>query len=204
MDVERYRPILDEFKRIGHAVFLAGLNNSHSGNMSFRVGDRILITRRGSMLGFLRDGDVVETGLEKNDSGVALASTEVDVHRAIYRGTSALAILHTHLLCATALSILHDEIIPIDVEGSYYLRRIPVLGFEYGTSSKEMAEALPKALKRYKIVMVKAHGAFAVGDTLEEALHYAHMTENIAEIIWKVHTLGGDLDAIRKNLYADW
>jgi L-fuculose-phosphate aldolase len=204
MDAEIYRPILDEFKKIGRAVFLAGLNNSHSGNMSFRVGDRLLITRRGSMLGFLEDSDIVETGIEKNDAGVALASTEVDVHRAIYQATSNLAILHTHLLTATALSILHDEIIPVDVEGSYYLRRIPVLAFEYGTSSKEMAREIPEALKSYKVVMVKAHGAFAAGYSLEEALHYAHMAENIAEIVYKVKTMGGDLSKIQAGAYSEW
>jgi L-fuculose-phosphate aldolase len=200
----KYGDVVEEFKKIGKAIFLAGLNNSHSGNISVRVGERILITRRGSMLGFLGDGDVVETGLERNDSAIALASTEIDVHRGIYKGTSALAVLHTHPLMATALSILEDEIIPIDVEGSYYLRRIPVLGFEYGTSSKEMAEELPKALKKYKIVMVKGHGAFSVGATLEEGLHYAHMLENIAQIICTVKSMGGDLDAIRKSQYSKW
>ncbi|MHC5038398.1 MAG: class II aldolase/adducin family protein [Planctomycetota bacterium] len=204
MTDDRYGPIRKEFKKIGHAIFLANLNNSHSGNMSFRVGDRLLITRRGSMLGFLSDADIVETGLEGNDSGVALASTEVDVHRAIYRGTSNLAVIHVHPLTAVALSILQDEIIPIDVEGSYYLRKIPVLGFEYGTSSKEMAEALPKALKSYKVVMVKSHGAFAAGYSLEEALHYAHMTENIAEIIYKVKALGGDLSKIQAPGFSEW
>lgn len=201
---KKYADVMEEFKKTGRAIFLAGLNNSHSGNISVRVGERILITRRGSMLGFLEDGDIVETGLDHNDSAIALASTEIDVHRAIYKETSALAVLHTHPLTAIALSILHDEIIPIDIEGSYYLRRIPVIGFEYGTSSKEMAEQLPKALKKYKIVMVKGHGAFSVGATLEEGLHYAHMLENIAQIIYMVKTMGGDLKAIQKSQYSKW
>jgi len=200
----KYADLMAEFKKTGRAIFLAGLNNTHSGNISVRVGERILITRRGSMLGFLEDGDIVETGLDHNDSAIALASTEIDVHRGIYKGTSALAVLHTHPLTATALSILHDEIIPIDIEGSYYLRRIPVIDFEYGTSSKEMAEQLPKSLKKYKIVMVKGHGAFSVGATLEEGLHYAHMLENIAQIIYMVKTMGGDLKAIQKSQYSKW
>ena len=204
MTDRKYGDIIDEFKKIGKAIFLAGLNNTHSGNISVRVGERMLITRRGSMLGFLEDNDVVETGIDHNDSAIALASTEIDVHRGIYKGTSALAVLHTHPLTATALSIVRDEIIPIDVEGSYYLRRIPVIEFEYGTSSKEMAEQLPEALEKYKIVMVKGHGAFSVGATLEEGLHYAHMLENIAEIIFKVKAMGGDLDSIQKSQYSKW
>ena len=204
MDAETARPLLDEFKKIGRIVFQAGLNNSHSGNLSFRAGDRILITRRGSMMGFLEDSDIVETGLEKNDHGVALASTEVDVHRAIYRATSNLAVLHAHPLAATALSVLQDEIIPVDVEGSYSLRKIPVLAFEFGTSSEEMAREIPKALKSYKVVMVKAHGAFAAGHSMEEVMHAVHMTENIAQILWMVKAAGGDPAKIQKALYSKW
>lgn len=204
MASEKYREVMEEMKKIGHIVFLAGLNNSHSGNMSVRVGRRILITRRGSMLGFLKDEDIIETGLEEDDSGISLASTEVAVHRAIYQGTSALAILHSHPLTATALSIVQDEIVPIDVEGSYYIRRVPVIEFEFGTGSKEMEEVLPKYLKNYRIVMVKGHGAFAIGDFLEEALHYTHVLENIAQIIWRVRAMGVDTRQFEKEYFHQW
>jgi len=156
------------------------------------------------MLGFLENSDIIETGLEKNDSGIALASTEVDVHRAIYKATSNLAVMHVHLLAAVSLSIIQDEIIPIDVEGSYYLRKIPILAFEYGSSSKEMASELPEILKSYKVVIVKGHGAFTVGATLEEALHYAHMTEDISRIIYMVKCMGGNLEDIKKSSYSKW
>ncbi|MFH1422469.1 MAG: aldolase [Planctomycetota bacterium] len=204
MSTEKYRDIIEEFKKIGQILFSTGLNNSHSGNISVRVGNRILITRRGSMLGFLKDSDIIETGIEHNDSGIVLSSTEVDVHRGIYKGTSALSIVHTHPLTAVALSFVQDEIIPIDVEGSYFIRRVPILAFEYSTSSKEMAQELPKALKKYKIVMVKSHGAFAIGSTLEEALYYSHMLENVSQLIYMVKTMGGDLSKIQKQEYSKW
>ncbi|UCE05085.1 MAG: class II aldolase/adducin family protein [bacterium] len=204
MASEKYRDVMDEFKKIGRMIWEKELNNSHSGNMSVRVGDRILITRRGSMLGFLKDSDIIETGLERNDSGISLTSTEVNVHRAIYQGASCLAIVHSHPLTATALTFVQDEIIAIDVEGSYYLRKIPIVEFEFGTSSKEMEEELPKVLKNYKICMVKGHGAFAIGDYLEEALQYSHMVESIARIIFMTKMLGGDLAKIQKGMYSTW
>ena len=204
MASEKYRELMDEFKKIGRAVFDIGLNNSHSGNMSVRVGDRILITRRGSMLGFLKDSDIIETGYEHNDAGISLASTEVNVHRAIYHGTSALAILHTHPVTATALSFVEDEIVPIDVEGSYYLRKVPIVEFEFGTGSKEMEKVLPQVLKNYKIVMIKGHGAFAIGDFLEEAFHYSHMLESIAQIIWRVRAMGVDSKQFERPYFHQW
>jgi len=204
MAKEKYQDAIKEFQKIGRIVFDKELNNSHSGNLSMRIGDRLLITRRGSMLGFLKDSDIIETGLDHNDSWISLASSEVNVHRAIYKGTSCLAICHTHPLTATALSMVQDEIIPVDVEGSYYLRKIPIIEFEFGSGSKEMEEELPKILKNYKIAMVRGHGAFAIGDFLEEALQYSHILENICRIIYMVKTMGGDVTKLQKSLYSTW
>ena len=57
--------MLKDFQRFGRDLFLAGLNSSHSGNLSVRRGDKIIITRRGSMLGNLAEQDIIETGLQK-------------------------------------------------------------------------------------------------------------------------------------------
>ena len=69
--------VLDQFRLIGRDLFLAGVISSHGGNMSVRMGDRILITRRGSMLAQLEERDIITTGLEENDANVMLASTEI-------------------------------------------------------------------------------------------------------------------------------
>lgn len=99
------------------------------------------------------------------------ASTELIVHRAIYQYTSALAIIHAHPRIAITLSLSQDEIIPIDNEGSYLLRKIPVVSVELASGSKEMAEKVSEALREYKIIMQRGHGCFAIGQTLEEAYH---------------------------------
>ena len=57
-----------EFKKIGADLFASHLVTSHGGNMSVRVGDRLLITRRGSMLGHLEDEDIIETSLFEDDA----------------------------------------------------------------------------------------------------------------------------------------
>lgn len=183
--------MIKDFQRIGRDLFLAGINNSHSGNMSVRIDDRVLITRKGSMLGHLEQPDIIETGIYKNDSQTTLASTEIDVHRAIYKGTSALSIVHAHPVYATALSLIEEEIIPIDSEGQYFLDKIPVLSVEQAIGSQEVADKLPELLKEYKIVMVRGHGSFAVGQLLEEAYHWTSCLENICKIICLTRTLQG-------------
>ena len=106
--------MLEEFQRIGRDLFLSGLVSSHGGNMSVRMGDRVLITHRGSPLGQITAEDIVETGLYDNDSGIMLASSETPVHRTIYLKTAGLAIVHAHPKVAVALSLFEDEIIPIE------------------------------------------------------------------------------------------
>ena len=175
--------MLKDFQRVGRDLFTAGLNNSHSGNLSVRCGDRLVITRSGSMLGHLEEGDLIETGLEKDDSNTTLASTEVGVHRAIYRKTPALSIVHAHPPHAIALSLLEDEIIPVDSEGSYLLKKIPVLRAEQTIGSKEVEEKLPEYFGEYKIVMVRGHGSFAVGQTMEEAHKWTSSLESACRII---------------------
>jgi len=196
----------EEFAKIGKDLFYSGLVSSHGGNMSVRVGDRVLITRRGSMLAHLGERDVIETGLEKDDSGVLLASSEVGVHRAIYRETSALAIVHTHPPYATALSLAEDEIVPLDSEASYLLHKVPVVSAERTVGSVEMEEVLPAALKEYKIVMLRGHGAFAVGQMLEEAFQWSSSLEASARIIYLARTLGLDVKEYRarSDRYRDW
>ena len=173
-----------EFAKIGAFLFQAGIISSHGGNLSVRVGDRILITRRGSMLGDLHQRDIIETSLHKNDSGIALASTEVGVHRAIYLNTSALAIVHAHPPHAVVLSLGRNEIIPVDSEGSYTLHKIPVVTTQTTIGSQEVAEKIPPILKNYKIAMLRGHGSFAIGQVLEEAYQWTSTLEECCKMLY--------------------
>jgi L-fuculose-phosphate aldolase len=180
-----------DFQRFGRDLFLAGLNNSHSGNLSVRCGDRVVITRKGSMLGNLAEQDIIETGLNKNDEKTALASTEIGVHRSIYRGTPASAVVHAHPVHAIALSLIEDLIIPVDAEGAHFLPKIPVLAAIDPIGSKELEENLPPLLRDFRIVLVRGHGSFAVGHNLEEAYQWTTCLENVCRIICLNRTLPG-------------
>ena len=162
---------------IGRDLFLRGLMSSHAGNMSVRVGQTIHITRRGSMLGRLRREDMIDVDLEKTDAHVLLASSELVVHRAVYRHTSALALIHAHPPYATLLSMMQDEIIPIDSEGSYLFKKVPVIAVEKTIGSEEATSIVSKALQDYKVVMMRDHGSFARGDIPEEAYMFTSSLE---------------------------
>jgi L-fuculose-phosphate aldolase len=198
--------LYEEFRDIGRDIFVSGLTSSHGGNMSVRVGDRIIIKRRGAQFGRLKKIDFVETKLFGKDSGITRASTELIVHRAIYENTSALAVIHSHPRTAITLSLSRDEIIPVDNEGSYLLRKIPVVSVEMASGSKEMANAVSEALQGYKIIMQRGHGCFAIGQTLEEAYHWVSTLEEVSDIIFEHELLGEPLIEYRKHSdeYKKW
>jgi L-fuculose-phosphate aldolase len=174
--------IYEMFRDIGRDMYVANMISSHGGNLSIRLGDRVVIKRRGAMLGNLKPHDLIETGLEKNDSGVALASTELLVHRAIYMNTPALAVVHCHPRTAIAFSLSRDELVPIDNEASYLLKKVPVVAEEFASGTPEMANKVAKALQNYKIIMLRGHGSFAIGQTLDEAFHWSSTLEESCQI----------------------
>lgn len=180
--------------------------SSHGGNLSVRVGDRILITRRGSMLNHLEDRDVVETGLERNDSGIILASTEIGVHRAIYKATSALAVVHCHPVYTVAISLAADEIIPVDSEGSYILHKVPVVAAEHTAGSKEVERIVPEVLRQYKVVVLRGHGIFSAGQLLEEAFQYSSVLEVSAKMLYLTSAMKAEIKEYRKasGQYGTW
>jgi len=134
------------------------------------------------MLGRLKPADLIETRLDKNDSGVVLASTELIVHRAIYQQTPALAVCHCHPRTAVAFSFSRDELIPIDNEASYLLKKIPVVTEEFASGTPQMANKVAEALKNYKIIMLRGHGSFATGQTLDEAFHWSTTLEESCQM----------------------
>jgi L-fuculose-phosphate aldolase len=161
--------LLAQFQTVGHDLFTRGLVSSHSGNLSIRLGERLIITRRDSRLSCLQEPDLIETGIHKNDRSTPLASIELAVHRAIYRETPALAVIHAHPPHAIALSLVETEIVPNDAEALSIVGQVPVLGWHMKVRPGGLANIIARALKQHRIVMVHGHGSFAVGQLLEEA-----------------------------------
>jgi len=181
--------ILSQFQTVGRDLFTQGLVSSSSGNLSIRLGERIIITRRGSRLGCLQEHDLIETGINKNDRATPLASTELAVHRAIYRETPASAIVHAHPPHAIALSLTETEIAPNDTEGLSTVSRVPVLGWRMTVKPGALADIIAQALKQHRIVMVHGHGSFAIGQLLEEAHNYTTTLEESCQVICLLKSL---------------
>lgn len=184
--------LLAQFQSVGSDLFTRGLNSSYSGNLSVRLGDRLLITRRGSRLGSLEEHDLIETGIDKNDRNTPLASSELPVHRAIYQQTTALAVVHAHPPHAIALSLTDTEIVPSDSEGLSMLGRVAVLGRGMEVKAGSLADIISGALEECRIVMVYGHGSFAIGQLLEEAHQYTAALEESCRVLCLLRSLAAN------------
>jgi len=154
-----------------------------------RLGEHLLITHRGSMLSSIGEADLVKTGITKNDRSTPLASTELEVHRSIYKKTSAMAIVHAHPPYAVVLSFTENEIIPCDIEGRAVVPRVPVLGKQAPVKPGDLAEEISEALKQYKVVLVQGHGSFAIGQLLEEAHYSTSILEQSCRLLYLLKSL---------------
>jgi L-fuculose-phosphate aldolase len=152
---------LPQFQTAGRTLANRGLISGSSGNLSVRLQGRIVITRHGSLLSDLTSEDLIETSFEPGDGATHMASWELPVHRAIYSGTTALAIVHAHPPNSVTLSLI-DKMLELPEE-------VSVVGAKTGIVAGILAAEITRDIKKHPLVMVKGHGSFAVGNTLEEA-----------------------------------
>ena len=193
-----------EFRRIGGFLDSRGLISSHGGNISVRQGDKMLVKRRGAMLGDLHPWDIVEMPLNEIDSKIMIASTEALVHQAIYRETDHLAVIHCHPVYTIALSLVEDEITAIDAEGAFNLKKIPVLDLKLPIGPHEAAVHVPKSLKNYRVVVVRSHGIFAGAETLEETFNWVTVCEEVSTIRYLTMLTGKPLLRDVSKEFHDW
>ena len=180
---------ISEFQKVGQDLFVRGLVSSHGGNMSVRLGDRLVITRRGSQLNHLTEKDLVETGVALNDRQTPSASSELAIHRTIYQRTRAHSIVHAHPIMALALSLGEGEIVHLDAEGRRTIGVVPVVGGRVIAEVREVVDEMAALLQDHPIVMVRGHGCFAIGQLLDEAHRWTSLLEDSARLIHAARAL---------------
>jgi L-fuculose-phosphate aldolase len=181
--------MLSQFQSVGQGLFSQGLVSTQGGNLSVKLGERLVITHRGSALGSIQEGDLVETGINRNNRVTPLASQELEVHRRIYKNTPALAVVHAHPPYAVALSFAAEEIVPRDLEGRALLGKVPVLSAELADSSEGIADGIARLVLEHRVVLVRGHGSFAASQLLEEAYYYTVVLEQSCRLLYLLKAL---------------
>jgi L-fuculose-phosphate aldolase len=167
-----------EFERIGKRLFLEGLVGGNFGNISIRADRGLYITHNGCYLD--EPGRPVYLPIE----GLVPpeASSEYRVHREVYRKTRHDAVVHAHPVHAGAASLVYDEILPHDSESELFCPVIPVVNGRPG--SDDLARVVSDTLCLSRLVLVRGHGTFAAGKTLDEAYILTSLAEHACRVLW--------------------
>lgn len=158
---------------VGKLLYTEGLIDARSGNLSVRLEDNLIITRRGSHLGRLDQWDFIRLPIYGEHILQERASSELLVHREIYKQTTHKAVVHAHPLATVLLSFERDFIEPIDSEGKDLIGRVEVLP-AYPSGSPDLAKAVSHSLMSSKLVVVRTHGVFSAD--LDPFYAYAHIS----------------------------
>jgi L-fuculose-phosphate aldolase len=178
------KQLIQEIIKFGKKLTQYGFVYAHFGNISVRSNNKLLITKRGSMLDELKEEDIIEVDIEKPSDLDDIASSELKMHRSIYLNTDINAIIHTHSLFSVIVSMNNKRIIhPIDEEGKLYLKEIPIVQGKPGSFA--LAKNCISAInKNYKGIIIRDHGCVAVNKTLEKAFYTICMIEHSCKIIY--------------------
>ncbi|MEU9337577.1 class II aldolase/adducin family protein [Streptomyces sp. NPDC048290] len=160
-----WRDLVDTARR----TVTDGLVVGTSGNVSVRVGDTVLVTPTGVPYDRLGPGDLTAVDLTgRRTHGTLAPTSELPLHLAVYHGTDARAIVHTHAVHATAVSTLVPELPAVHYMTAALGGPVRVAPYAtYGTD--ELAENALHALTGRSACLLQNHGTLTHGTTLAQA-----------------------------------
>jgi L-fuculose-phosphate aldolase len=166
-----------------------GHNDSHSGNISYLDEDGFFITPTGACADTLETKDLIHCTM--HDTPVPAASLDQHAHRAIYRHKpEARAVIHCHNPYTVALTLNGEDFIPVDLEGLYYFPRVPVISISFKTYFEHSPILIATALAEYPVVVVRGHGIYAQGESIEMAYKWVCSLEQSAKTAFLARQAG--------------
>ncbi len=179
--------VLEDFQALGRDMFLTGLVSSHTGSLSVRQHNKMVISRRGVMLGRLKADDLIEIGIEGDPPEEA--AEDAVVHQAVYRFTDAQAVIYAHPAWTTALALVEDRLSPASHDGADNLGSAPVLISQRTIDSPDIAQLIGRTLRESRVAALRGQGVFARGANLSDAFHMVSLLEEMCKVVQIYRTL---------------
>jgi L-fuculose-phosphate aldolase len=182
-----------EIARVCRLAWERGLIAAKDGNVSVRVGDRLLVTPSGATKGDLDPASIVLTDLEGRPEPDQLhrASSEIAMHCAVYAERPDVgAVIHAHPPCAVAHTIAKIPLEPLMPEALVELGRVPTLAFTL-PGTRAVPDAVRGRIRDHDVLMLSRHGSLCVGADLREAHHRLEVLEHTARISLYARQLSG-------------
>jgi len=153
-----------------------------SGNLSVRRDDLLAITPSGVDYDDLTPDQVIVTDLAgKVVEGTGSPSSELPMHRLIYRHSDAQAVVHTHGVYSTVVGTLRTQTPPVHY--MLVLHGGPVRVAPYALfGSEELSQVVAQAMEDRFAVLMQNHGAVCYGDRLRVAYNRALYLEWVCRV----------------------
>ncbi|WP_284977287.1 aldolase [Arthrobacter sp. efr-133-TYG-104] len=172
---------------LGAALYDRGLTPGRTGNLSVRVGDKIMITPTNACLGRLDPERLSVTTLDGEHITGDKPSKELVLHQALYRNhPTCAAVAHLHSTSAVAVSCLpgldvEDALPPLTPYFVMRVGRLPVVDYA-APGSAALKEAVARATEDSRAVLLRHHGSLAAASTLDGAVDAVEEIEETARL----------------------
>jgi L-fuculose-phosphate aldolase len=186
----------------GRRLGARGLIVAAEGNLSVRVGDRLLVTPSGRRKDELRADDLLLVPADPTAPAVdpdrpdLVPTSDLRIHRAVHAARPDIrAVVHAHLPASLALTLAGEVPDPAVLpETGLLLPRLPYLVL-LTMGSQALADAIAGALSDgveppAEAVLLERHGAVAVGRTVDEAVDRLELVELLCRVWRDARLLG--------------
>lgn len=178
MNMEKY---VKEFVEAAREVGQRGLTRCSSGNMSWRVGEWVLLSGTGTWLPELKEEEVAICRLENGEcvNGVK-PSMESTFHLTILRNRPEVnVVLHCQSDFATTVACMEKRPLNFNVTAEVPVHcgsEIPFIPY-YRPGSPELAYAVTEAMRKHNSVLLEKHGQVFTGKDFKQAIERAEFLE---------------------------
>jgi len=163
MNQEKISELKKNMIAIGRLLWEKDLASGLNGNISLRVDEQtVLLTGTKTCLGLLQEKDILLIGLDGTVLEEGAVSTEKLMHTEIYKEfPETQAVVHSHTTFTNAYFLENDRFEPRIFESKLWFGEIKCVP----QNSPSVTDAAPvvEALKVNNIMVLKNHGAVAVG-----------------------------------------
>jgi len=177
----------DAIVQAARSIFDRSLTHGSTGNISVRVGDRILVTPTGSSLGTVLAEELSVIDLSGKHVDGAKPSKEAFLHAAVLRARpAATSVIHTHSTYSAAVSCLANldpanALPPLTAYFAMRIGRLPLL--PYHAPGDDSLEALAEAMAAdHLALLLSNHGPVVAGGTIGAALDALEELEETAKL----------------------
>ena len=191
--------------KVCRRMYEKGFLAATDGNVSMRIGDRLLVTPAGIAKGDAVEDDLIVTDLAgRKLAGRGEPSSEMAMHLRAYAERPEIgAVVHGHPPRAIAFTVAG-----VPIPGKLLPEVVVALGGEIPTvpyttpTTAEVPEALGPYIARHDAVVMAWHGAVCVGADVWAAYHKLEKLEHLCEVAMYARQLGAARELSAEQLAA--